>query len=275
MAQPYHGWWRQQSWGQWPAEDAAEKFEKIMEKLQEKCDWLRKKVNEQSDEMQRLDTQVALLGQENKDLRHRVAELEVAGSARMSGSSARMSGSAHTSDHEEDSPPVRIAAADASELPREVSQHIEEFVTIKWKPHPEAKARPGGARATSRGGACRNCHGGMLLDLEKEKQLQEMWNDYPLQIWPWVSHLCSTLFASKGTRHWKDLERKLTKREGRFLVWGSMKPNQRCFVCQCGECDAIITAEYAKGDDEEDFKDARDTLSKFVIGKPAEDSKRT
>ena len=114
---------------------------------------------QQSDEMKRLDTQVALLGQENKDLRHRVAELEVAGSA-------RMSGSARTSDHEEDSPPVRIAAADASELPREV--------TIKWKPHPEAKARPGGARATSRGGACRNCHGGMLLDLETEQKLQEM-----------------------------------------------------------------------------------------------------
>ena len=157
---------------------------------------MRKKVNEQSDEMKRLDTQVALLGQENKDLRHRVAELEVAGSA-------RMSGSARTSDHEEDSPPVRIAAADASELPREVSQHIEEFVTIKWKPHPEAKARPGGARATSRGGACRNCHGGMLLDLETEQKLQEMWNDYPLEIWSWVSHLGSTLFASKGTRHWK------------------------------------------------------------------------
>ena len=85
----------------------------------------------------------------------------------------------------------------------------------------------------------------------------------------------STLFASKGTRHWKDLESKLTKRTGHFLVWESMKENQRCFVCQCGECDAIITAEYANWDDEEDFKDARDTLSKFVIGKPAEDSKRT
>ena len=34
-------------------------------------------------------------------------------------------------------------------------------------------------------------------------------------------------------------------------------------------------ADDAVYDDEEDFKDARDTLSKFVIGKPAEDSKRT
>ena len=64
------------------------------------------------------------------------------------------------------------------------------------------------------------------------------------------------------------------KRTGHFLVWGSMQKNQRCFVCQCGECDAIITAEYAKGDDEKDFNHARDTLSKFVIGKPAEDSLR-
>ena len=65
MAPSYHGGWGQQSWSQWPAEDAAKKFEKMMEELQKKCEWLRKKVNEQSDEMKRLDTQVALLGQEN------------------------------------------------------------------------------------------------------------------------------------------------------------------------------------------------------------------
>ena len=155
MAQRRHhsGWWGQQSWGQWPAEDAAKNFEEMMEKLQKKCDWLRETVNKQSEEMKRLDTQVALLGEENKSLKHRVAELEVAGSAV----------STRTSDHEEDSPPP----ADASELPR------EEFAPIKWTPHPEAKPRSGGAGATSRSGDCRNCHGGMRLDLEKERELHE------------------------------------------------------------------------------------------------------
>ena len=38
------------------------------------------------------------------------------------------------------------------------------------------------------------------------------------------------------------------------------------------ELDQDSNAKTAVYDDEEDFKDARDTLSKFVIGKPAEDS---
>ena len=114
-----------------------------------------------------------------------------------------------------------------------------------------------------------------MLDLEEEQTLKEMWHDNPLKIWPWLSSLGSTLFSARGTRHWSEIEKKLTRREGRFLVWGSTKKNSRLYICQCGECDAIITAEYANWDDEEDFKDARDTLSTFVIGKPAEDSKRT
>ena len=63
--------WNQQSWqwwGQW------QQFETMMEELQQKCEWLRVKVDEQSDEMKRLSTQVALLEQANKDLRQRPYE---------------------------------------------------------------------------------------------------------------------------------------------------------------------------------------------------------
>ena len=78
--------------GQW------QKFESMMEelqKLQDKCEWLREKVDEQSHEMKRLGCHVANLEKENKDLRHRV--LQVAG--------------ARTSDHEEDSLRQRPEAA--------------------------------------------------------------------------------------------------------------------------------------------------------------------
>ena len=75
-----------------------------------------------------------------------------------------------------------------------------------------------------------------MLDPEEEEALKEMWHDYPLKIWPWVSSLGSTLFSKRGTRTWPDMEKKLTKREGRFLVWGSTKKNSRMYVCQCAEC---------------------------------------
>ena len=122
-----------------------------LQKVEEKCEWLRDKVDEQSDEMKRLGTQVALLEQENKDLRHAI-----------------------------------------------------------------------------------------VLDLEKEQALVEMWHDYPLKNWPWVCHLGSTLFFEKGTKHWRDIEKKL-RREGRFLAWGATGKSQRCFVCQCAECGSLRT----------------------------------
>ena len=277
MAQNYYDGWKEKSWEQWSWEQAAKKFGSTMGRLQERCDWLRKEcdwlhkvVGEQREEMKRLDTEVAALGQENKELTQRVSELEG-----VNAGSARTIGSARTSDSEEESP-VRIAAdasvAGVSEIPKEVPVvgERQRQRAIEWK-HPEAK---GGARATSRGGPCNNCHGGMVLDPEEEQTLKEMWHDYPQKIWPWVSHLGSTLFSTRGTRHWSDIEKKLTKREGRFLVWGSTKKNSREFVCQCGECEAIVTAKYAVND-EEDCQNARDTLAKFVIGREAEDSKRT
>ena len=47
------------------------------------------------------------------------------------------------------------------------------------------------------------------------------------------------------------------------------------YICRCSECEAIVTAQYGAGDDEEDHQDARDTLAKFVLGRKAEDSKRS
>ena len=58
--------------GQW------QKFESMMEdlqKLQDKCEWLREKVDEQSHEMKRLNRLVANLEKENQDLR-RVLQVE-------------------------------------------------------------------------------------------------------------------------------------------------------------------------------------------------------
>ena len=186
MPRHYHDGWKQKSW-----EEAAKKFESTMGDLQKNCDWLRKAMGEQRDEMKRLDTEVARLGQENEDLRQRVSELEG-----VDAGSARTSKRARTSDSEEESP-VRTAAdasvAGVSEIPKEVPVvgERQRQRAIEWK-HPEAK---GGARATSRGGPCKNCHGGMVLDPEEEQTLKEGWQDYPQRIWPWVSHLGSTLFA--------------------------------------------------------------------------------
>ena len=107
-----------------------------------------------------------------------------------------------------------------------------------------------------------------MLDLEKEQALVEMWSEYPLENWPWVCHLQSTLFLEKGTKSWPAIEKRL-ERDGRFLAYGSMKKCQRVFVCQCAECGAFVTGQYAQGDDHDA---ARDSLAKFVIGKPAEES---
>ena len=109
-----------------------------------------------------------------------------------------------------------------------------------------------------------------MLNNEKEQALVEMWSDYPLKNWPWVCHLRSTLFLEKGTKHWAAIEKKLEV-EGRFRAYGSLKKCQRVFVCVCVECGAFATGHYAQGDNHDA---ARDSLSTFVIGKPAEESLR-
>ena len=114
-----------------------------------------------------------------------------------------------------------------------------------------------------------------MLDHKEEEALKEMWSEWPLRMWAWCSSLESTLFSERGTRTWPDIEKKLKKRLGRFLVWGSTNKNSRMYICRCSECEAIVTAQYAVGDDEEDHQDARDTLAKFVLGREAEDSKRS
>ena len=76
MARNYHDAWGNSSWKQWSWEEAAQKFESTMGDLEKKCDWLRGVLDDQRDEMKRLDKEVARLGQENKDLRQRVLELE-------------------------------------------------------------------------------------------------------------------------------------------------------------------------------------------------------
>ena len=80
--QPPHSWER---WLPESSEDAAkfEKLEKMVQELHRKVEWLHKvvqrlmdtqEVNEESD--QRLHTQVSILVNENKELRHKVTELE-------------------------------------------------------------------------------------------------------------------------------------------------------------------------------------------------------
>ena len=112
-----------------------------------------------------------------------------------------------------------------------------------------------------------------MVDSVEEKELKEKWSDWPLRMEPWCSHLGSTLFSERGTRTWPDIQKKLTKRLGRFLVWGSTNKNSRMYICRCSECEAIVTAQYGAGDDEEDHQDARNTLATFVLGRTAEDSK--
>ena len=113
-----------------------------------------------------------------------------------------------------------------------------------------------------------------MLDHKEEEALKEMWSEWPLRMWAWCSSLESTHFSERGTRTWPDIEKKLTKREGRFLVWGSMSKNSRMYICRCSECKAIVTAQYGAWDEEE-HQGARDTLAQFVLGRKAEDSKRS
>ena len=113
-----------------------------------------------------------------------------------------------------------------------------------------------------------------MVDPVEEKELKDMWSDWPLRMEPWCSHLGATLFSERGTRTWPDIEKKLKKRLGRFLVWGSTNKNSRMYICRCSECKAIVTAQYGAWDEEE-HQGARDTLAEFVLGRKAEDSKRS
>ena len=113
-----------------------------------------------------------------------------------------------------------------------------------------------------------------MVDPVEEEELKEMWSDWPLRMEPWCSHLGSTLFFERGTRTWPDIEKKLKKRLGRFLVYGSTNKNSRMYICRCSECKAIVTAQYGAWDEEE-HQGARDTLAQFVLGRKAEDSKRS
>ena len=186
--------------------------------LDEKCD----------NDMKRLEKEVARLGQENKDLRQRVLEVEGVNASQLD----RIAGLERRKRLEDLGSGVAGAASVAGvEMPEEVPVDGERKRAkrvastcdgeIEWK-HLEAK---GGERATSRGGLgpCQNCHGGTVLDHKEEEALKEMWSEWPLRMWPWISSLGSTLFSERGTRTWPDIEKKLTKREGRFLVWGSTK----------------------------------------------------
>ena len=113
-----------------------------------------------------------------------------------------------------------------------------------------------------------------MLDPKEELRSREMWGKYPQFMHPWCSHLGSTLFSERGTRTWPDIENKLKKRLGRFLVWGSTNKNSRMYICRCSECKAIVTAQYGAWDEDE-HQGARDTLALFVLGRKAEDSKRS
>ena len=115
-----------------------------------------------------------------------------------------------------------------------------------------------------------------MLDPKEELRLREMWSKYPLNMWPFCSHLGSTLFLKHGTRTWPAIEKKLTRIEGRFLIWGTKNPNSRFYCCMCADCRNIVTGQYGAWDDAEEHEYARDELARFVLGKEkAEDSKQS
>ena len=93
---------------------------------------------------------------------------------------------------------------------------------------------------------------------------------------PWISSLDATLFSEGGTGTWPAIQKELRRHAGRFCVWGTTKnKNARTWVCRCSECGRIATAQYGAWDDEEEHQNARDELATFVLGRKAEDSKRS
>ena len=276
--------WGHSSWNQW-WETEAKKFNA----LEKKCDWLRSMLEEKCNEMRRLDGEVTRLGQrvseaenvnavlERKlaDLRNGVAGASAAGVSEIP--HAEAPGCAGLKREFKD-----VAGASANEIPAEAPV-VGELPQAKrlastseedlWT-HPEAKADI--FTATSGTGLCPNCHGGIVLDPKEELRLREMWAKYPLEMWPWCSHLSSTLFLKHGTRTWPAIEKKLTRIEGRFLVWGTKAPNARFYCCMCAKCKNIVTAQYGAWDDAEEHDHARDELARFVLGKEkAQDSKQS
>ena len=235
--------WGHSSWNQW-WETEAKKFDA----LEKKCDWLRSMLEEKCNEMRRLDGEVTRLGQrvseaenvnavlEQKlaDLRNGVAGASAAGVSEIP--HAEAPGCAGLKREFKDLR-IGVAGASANEIPAEAPV-VGELPQAKrlastsdeekeWeREHPEAKA---GLTATSPG-PCQNCHGGIVVDPVEEKELKDMWSDWPLRMEPWCSHLGATLFSERGTRTWPDIEKKLKKRLGRFLVWGSTNKNSRMYI---------------------------------------------
>ena len=285
--------WGHSSWNQWW--ETQEKFDA----LEAKCDWLQSMLEEKCNEMRRLDGEVTRLGQESKDLMQRVSEAEdvnavlereladlrngVAGASAAGVSEiphAEAPGCAGLKREFKD-----VAGASANEIPAEapvvgelpqakrLASTSDEDLQNKWR-HPEAKENP--LTATSGTGPCQNCHGGIVLDPKEELRLREMWSKYPLNMWPFCSHLGSTLFLKHGTRTWPAIEKKLTRIEGRFLIWGTKNPNSRFYCCMCADCRNIVMGQYGAWDDAEEHEYARDELARFVLGKEkAQDSKQS
>ena len=251
------------SWNRW-WETEAEKFDA----LEKKCDWLRGMLEETLGEVRRLGQRVSEAENVNAVLEQKLADLSVAGAS-----------AAGVSEIPEAEAPGRAGlkrempaeAPLVQELPQAKGLAFTSDEEKEWeREHPEAKA---GLTATSPG-PCQNCHGGIVVDSVEEKELKEMWSDWPLRMEPWCSHLGATLFSERGTRTWPDIEKKLKKRPGGFLVYGSTSKNSRMYICRCSECKAIVTAQYGVWDEEE-HQGARDTLAQFVLGRKAEDSKRS
>ena len=250
--------WGHSSWNQW-WETEAKKFDA----LQAKCDWLQSMLEEKCNEMRRLDGEVTRLGQ-------RVSEAENVNAVLEQKLADLRNGVAGASANE-----IPAEAPIVGELPqaKRLASTSDEDLQKKWT-HPEAKGDL--LTATSGTGPCQNCHGGIVLDPKEELRLREMWGKYPLNMWPFCSHLGSTLFLKHGTRTWPAIEKKLTRIEGRFLVWGTKNPNSRFYCCMCADCRNIVMGQYGAWDDAEEHEYARDELARFVLGKEkAEDSKQS
>ena len=247
MAHTKDGAWRE--WrNSWSWEEWAHKLESATDEMKNKYDELRRVLDDQHHAMTFLETEVARLGQENQDLRQRVVEVE----------------GGHTRQRV-----VEVEGGHTSHLDR-----IHKRPRREWK-HPELKADE---ISLFRGGPgpCQNCHGGILPSPDQEEKLQELWNDWPLKMDPWISSLDSTLFFDGGTGTWPDMQKALTRHAGHFCVWGNTKNrNARKYFCRCSLCGRFATAPYGAWESEEEHQKARDELATFVLGRKAEDSRRS
>ena len=251
------------SWNQW-WETEAKKFNA----LEEKCDWLHGMLEETLGEVRRLGQRVSEAENVNAVLEQKLADLSVAGASAAGVSEIPEAEAPGRAGLKREMPAEAPLVRELPQAKRLASTSDKEK---EWeREHPEAKA---GLTATSPG-LCQNCHGGIVVDSVEEKELKEKWSDWPLRMEPWCKHLGDTLFFERGTRTWPAIEKKLKKRPGRFLVYGSTNKNSRMYICRCSECKSIVTAQYGAWDEEE-HQGARDTLAEFVLGRKAEDSKRS